>query len=436
MNKDPKHPKLTPSRQIRAIMWDRSKRPLCMPPAEEIEQLLNQLVRPAIFNLIGQYQALGLRARTLSLPVMSCFLISLLWRQCGSVTQAVRELNQHGLLWQPPLKVSQQALSQRLRELPAELFEMVLTEIIPQLQQRWHTRTRPINPAVKEALTKFNQVLAVDGSGLDALIKKVGLIPEQEGTVLAGKMVALLDVGSQLPTKVWYGEDSNQSERRWWEQIEAHLPEGSLVLFDLGFLNYERFEQLSHSGKYFISRVKTRMFYKTIQELKSKATTAAVKERLIEVSTPRSKGIKLRMVEVEYEGKWYSYLTNVLNQADLAGEQVASLYRQRWRIEDAFKTVKRLLGLAYFYGSSINAVMLQMWTSWLMYSILVDLSDALAEELKVEQGRISLEMVYRGLYDFSRVKARGEAAGVIEYLAKHAKLLGLVKRLRNKPIKT
>lgn len=436
MNKDPKHPKLTPSKQTRAIMLDRSKRPLSMPPAEQIEQLLNQLVQPAIFSLVGQYQALGLRARTLSLPVMSCFLMSLLWRQCGSVTQAVRELNQHGLLWQPPLKVSQQALSQRLRELPAELFEMVLNEVLPQLQQRWQTRSRPINPVVKEALSKFNQILALDGSGLDVLIKKVGLVREQEGTVLAGKMVALLDVGSQLPTKVWYGEDSNESERRWWEQIEAHLPEGSLVLFDLGFLNYERFEHLSQAGKYFISRVKTTMFYKTIQELKSKGTTAPLKERIVEVSTPRIKGIRLRIVEVEYEGKWHSYLTNVLEQANLAGEQVAALYRQRWRIEDAFKTVKRLLGLAYFYGSSINAVMLQVWTSWLMYSILVDLSDELAEELKMEQGRISLEMVYRGLYDYSRVKVRGESAGVVEYLAKHVKLLGLVKRARNKPIKT
>jgi len=33
---------------------------------------------------------------------------------------------------------------------------------------------------------------------------------------------------------------------------------------------------------------------------------------------------------------------------------VADLYRRRWRIEEAFHTVKRLLGLSYLWTGSIN----------------------------------------------------------------------------------
>ena len=44
---------------------------------------------------------------------------------------------------------------------------------------------------------------------------------------------------------------------------------------------------------------------------------------------------------------------------------------------------------------------LQVWATWLFYAVLVDLGDAIADELALPFDRISLEMVYRGLYHFS-----------------------------------
>ena len=54
----------------------------------------------------------------------------------------------------------------------------------------------------------------------------------------------------------------------------------------------------------------------------------------------------------------------------------ADLYRRRWRIEQAFSTVKRLLGLSYLWTGSINGVKLQIWATWLFFAVLVDLDDA------------------------------------------------------------
>jgi hypothetical protein len=39
---------------------------------------------------------------------------------------------------------------------------------------------------------------------------------------------------------------------------------------------------------------------------------------------------------------------------------VADLYRQRWRIEDVFNTVKRLLGLSYLWIGSLNDIQIQI----------------------------------------------------------------------------
>jgi hypothetical protein len=109
---------------------------------------------------------------------------------------------------------------------------------------------------------------------------------------------------------------------------------------------------------------------------------------------------------------------------------VVALYWRRWRIEDAYGIVKRLLGLAYFWCGAQNAVQLQVWATWLLYIVLVDLSDALADALHLPFANISIEMVYRSLYFFTQARQRGETNDVVAYLAQEAKLLGIIKRKR------
>ena len=140
----------------------------------------------------------------------------------------------------------------------------------------------------------------------------------------------------------------------------------------------------------------------------------------------------MRLVEVLYQGKWYRYLTNELDVARLPAPYVVALYYRRWRIEDAYAIVKRLLGLAYFWSGAQNAVELQLWATWLLYAVLVDLTDAVAEALNQPFAAVSLEMVYRSLYYFTRAYHRGEASDVVAYLVAHAKLFGLVKRSRKR----
>ncbi len=138
----------------------------------------------------------------------------------------------------------------------------------------------------------------------------------------------------------------------------------------------------------------------------------------------------VRLVEVLYQGKWYRYLTNELDAERLPVPYVVALYWQRWRIEDAYAIVKRLLGLAYFWVGSQNGVELQLWATWLLYAVLVDLTDAVAESLNQPFAALSLEMVYRSLYYFTQAYHRGEATDPVVYLAANATWLGVLKRKR------
>src|SRR3954453_17813308 len=176
-------------RHTRAIQRDRTKRLPPPPPAPLVAARLAELVHPATFAQIAAFHAAGLRQRVLTLPVMVAFVLSLIWRQLGSVREAVRLLNQEGLLWTSPIPLSQQAAEQRLRDLPPTLFKAVLDEVLPQLAARAAARATPRSPALAWANNHFSAVYAVDGSTLDALLRQTGLLRDANGPVLAGRML-------------------------------------------------------------------------------------------------------------------------------------------------------------------------------------------------------------------------------------------------------
>jgi len=132
----------------------------------------------------------------------------------------------------------------------------------------------------------------------------------------------------------------------------------------------------------------------------------------------------MRLVEVEHTGRWFHYLTNDLDPHLLSAADVAALYQQRWRIEDAFNA-KRLLEPAYFWVGSINGVQVQVWATWLFYALLVDLTDRIADALNRPFEDISMEMVFKGLYHFMQEKEMGRAIDPVDFLAQETHFYGV-----------
>src|SRR5918911_481922 len=217
MSEKSKPKKKSSVRHTRAIQRDRTKRPNSAPPDPKIEARLSEIIHPATLNQVAHFHELGLRERILTLPIMMAFVLSLIWRHLGSVSEAVRVLKLEGMLWAPPQQVSQQALEQRLGSLPARLFARVFDEVLPHLSARWQARSRPLAPALAWAQRHFTAVVALDGSTLDTLLRKCGLLRDGEGPVLAGRMAGLLDVVTRLPHSIWYEQDQRAHDQRFWD---------------------------------------------------------------------------------------------------------------------------------------------------------------------------------------------------------------------------
>jgi Transposase DDE domain len=414
-------------RHTRAIARDRSKRVPSAPPAAQVSERLTQLIHPLTLGQVAHYQSLGLRERILTLPVLVALVLSMIWRQIGSVSTLVRMLQDEGFLWTAPVQVSEQALTMRLRVLPAALFKGVLDDLLPLVQERWRTRTRPLPPELAWAQEHYSAVLGVDGSTLDVLLRKVGLLRKREDAPLAGRMTGLLDVCSRLPWALWYESDAAAHDQRCWPAILAALPAGALLLFDLGYTNFRMFAQLTVAQITFITRAKSNLAYEVGHWF---TQTAQVRDALVWIGQGADRQ-QVRLIEVSAGNTWHRYLTNELAPARLPVLYAVALYWQRWRLEDAFNAVKRLLGLAYLWTGAENGVCVQLWATWLLYAVLVDLTDAVAERLQQPMAALSQEMLYRGLYHFTQAFQRGAASDVVDYLATHATRLGILMRKRS-----
>jgi hypothetical protein len=408
-------------------MRDRSKRPVIGPPDAQVSARLTELIHPLTLAQVAQYHALGLRHRTLTLPVMVALVLSMIWRQIGSVCLLTRLLHEEGFLGTSPVQVSQQALSERLQVFPAVLFKSVLDALLPQMQARWTARRRPLPPEIAWAHERYSAVLGVDGSTLDALLRKVGLLQDRPDTPLAGRMTGLVDLGSRLPRALWFEPDAAAQDQRAWPHILAALPAGALLLFDRGYLNFGMFTALTQAQVTFVTRAKSNLAYTVVTW---RQHTSQVRDAVVWIGTGADRQ-QVRLIEVFYRNTWTRYLTNERDPARLPVLYAVALYWQRWRVEDAYNAVKRLLGLAYFWTGSENGVCVQLWATWLLYAVLVDLTDAVADRLGQPMAALSLEMLYRSLYFFSSAFQRGTASDVVEYFAAKAKFLGLLKRKRS-----
>jgi hypothetical protein len=249
---------------------------------------------------------------------------------------------------------------------------------------------------------------------------------------LAGKMCLVIDIMRQLPVELWFHEQASAYDTNFISQILALVTSRTLLILDRGFYDFQFFADLMAKGAQFITRLKSNATIVVIAQL---SATPNVRDHLIYLGSGQNGApiLKLRRIEVLVSHRWHSYVTSVLDPQILPPFVVADLYRRRWRIEDAFNTAKRLLNLSYLWTGSFNGIQLQIWATWLFYAVLVDLGDAVADEMALPFDRISLEMLFRGFYHFITAFNKGLASDLVTYFAAPENQdLGVIKRIRDK----
>jgi putative transposase len=147
---------------------------------------------------------------------------------------------------------------------------------------------------------------------------------------------------------------------------------GDLVLLDRGYVDFAWLNSLHRRGVGFVTRLPGHTRYRVLEERPGSSGSPVSADQLVRLSTPYSRRHypeTLRLVHYrDPDGKEYVFLTNL---PDLPAQTVADLYRQRWQIETFFRWIKQNLKIKAFYGTSENAVLIQIWTAMIAYLLLL-----------------------------------------------------------------
>ena len=309
---------------------------------------------------------------------MVAILVSLVWRRVPSVAEVQKVLAGEGLLGSAPLRVSSQAITKRLDVLPVAVMGQLFGESV-----RGCTPSRcppcltPAGHQCKRISRCWRLWMARPWK---PCARRLPVLRERTGLVLAGKMMVMVEAFSHRPLWQLYTEDAAANDKRFAVEILAALPSGGLLVFDLGFFSFLWFDDFTDQHKFFVTRMREKTAYRTIQTLSS---SPYYRDEIVRVGQYRSNPCQhpLRLVSVLWQGTWYRYLTNALDPQVLSARQVCELYRRRWRIEDAFALTKRLLDLAYVWTGSSNAVQLQIYATLMFYAVLLTICQQVAHVL-------------------------------------------------------
>jgi len=150
------------------------------------------------------------------------------------------------------------------------------------------------------------------------------------------------------------------------------FPEGSIIVIDSGYIDYELFAKWQSAGVYFVTRQKCNARFRVIQERPIPERGNILRDSIIVLEGFYAKQdypYKLRRIEVwdETRGEAIVLLTN---HFEFGSTTIARIYRDRWQIEVFFKTIKQNLKIKTFVGTTPNAVMTQIWTALIAILIL------------------------------------------------------------------
>jgi hypothetical protein len=77
---------------------------------------------------------------------------------------------------------------------------------------------------------------------------------------------------------------------------------------------------------------------------------------------------KLRRIKF-YDEETDKRLTFLSNNFDLTAEEIAQLYKYRWKVELFFKWIKQHLKIKNFWGTTLNAVKIQVYSAIIAYCL-------------------------------------------------------------------
>jgi hypothetical protein len=224
-------------------------------------------------------------------------------------------------------------------------------------------------PDADFTLAVAGPVYAFDSTLID-LCLSVFWWAEFRTTKAAVKIHTLIDVKTSIPCFV-HITDGATHDVHGLDVLKYET--GGFYVLDRGYVDFERLFKINQCGAYFVTRAKDNLNFVRITSRKVKKKKGVLCDQTINLKGfyssekyPASLR-RIRFIDKETE-KRFVFITN---NFDLAPEDIALLYKYRWKVELFFKWIKQHLKVKSFWGTSPNAVKVQIYIAIITYCLVV-----------------------------------------------------------------
>lgn len=176
----------------------------------------------------------------------------------------------------------------------------------------------------------------------------------------------------------------------------------SYYIFDRAYNNFKMLYRIHQIEARFVVRAKKNLLYKAVK-WKRRLPKNILSDMIIELTGFYPKQYyreKLRLVRYwdEEQKREFVFLTNAM---DIYALQVAELYKNRWQVELFFKWLKQHLKIKKFWGTTENAVRIQIYSAICAYCLVA----IIQHDLKLERSTYEvLQILSISLTDKTHLK--------------------------------
>jgi hypothetical protein len=208
-------------------------------------------------------------------------------------------------------------------------------------------------------------VYAIDASTIDLCLSLFSWAPAANAR--AGvKLNTVLDLRGNIPSVIRI-TSTLVSDVSFLDHLRVEA--GSFYVMDRGYLHFQRLARFSDAAAYFVIRAKSKLHYEVISTRGVDSTCGVLCDERILVTGRYTRvdypaPVRRVVFHDAQHGRTFVFLTN---NFELGALQIAQLYKSRWQIELFFKWIKQHLRIKAFFGTSANAVRIQIWTAIATY---------------------------------------------------------------------
>lgn len=222
------------------------------------------------------------------------------------------------------------------------------------------------NKRVNDIFQLNGNVYAFDSTTIDLCLK---LFPWAKFRKYKGgiKVHTLYDVETQVPAFIHITE-AKVNDVKAMDSISYES--GSYYVFDRAYNDYKRLFKIHMKDSFFVVRAKTNIKSRVLK-WKRRLPKNILSDCEIELTgyySQKAYPERIRMVRYwdEDDQREFIYLTNA---KQISALQVAELYKNRWQLELFFKWLKQHLKIKKFWGTSENAVKIQVYSAIIAYCL-------------------------------------------------------------------